>query len=69
MSITIDFDILFLVWNGYLVISIGQFWQAALRIVMNINIDMILETFPFFFGMDKGILKDYRVFIWKSKVL
>ena len=36
---------------------------------MNINIYMILETLPFFFGMAKGILKDYRVFIWKSKVL
>ena len=30
---------------------------------------MILETFPFSFRMAKGILKDYRVFVWKSKVL
>ena len=36
---------------------------------MNSNIHMILETFPFSFRMAKGILKDYRVFIWKLKVL
>ena len=36
---------------------------------MNNNIHMILKTLSFSFGMAKGILKDYRVFIWKSKVL
>ena len=36
---------------------------------MNTNIHMILETLPSSFGMAKGILKDYKVFIWKSKVL
>ena len=36
---------------------------------MNTSINMILETLPFSFGMDKRILKFYRVFIWKSKVL
>ena len=36
---------------------------------MNTNIHMILEILPFSFWMTKGILKDYRVFIWKSKVL
>ena len=36
---------------------------------MNIGIHMILETLPFSFEMTKGILKDYRVFIWKLKVL
>ena len=30
---------------------------------------MVLETLPFSFKMDKGILKYYRVSIWKSKVL
>ena len=30
---------------------------------------MILKTLPFSFGVVKGILKDYRVFIWKLKVL
>ena len=68
MSITRDFDILFLVCNGYLVIRIGQLWQATLRTVMNTSIYMILETLSFSFGMANGILKDYRVFIWKLKV-
>ena len=36
---------------------------------MNTSIHMILETLSFFFRMVKGILKDFRVFIWKSKVL
>ena len=36
---------------------------------MNINIDMILETLLFSFGMANGILKDYKVFIWKSNLL
>ena len=36
---------------------------------MNTSIHMILKTLPFFFEMAKEILKDYRVFIWKSKVL
>ena len=36
---------------------------------MNTSIHMILETFPLSFEMAKRILKDYRVFIWKSKVL
>ena len=69
MFITRDFDILFLVCNGYLVIRVGQLSQATLRIVMNISIHMILETLPFSFRMAKGILKDYSVFIWKSNVL
>ena len=69
MFITRDFDILFLVCNGYLVIRVGQLCQATLRIVMSISIHMILETLPFSFRMVKGILKDYSVFIWKSKVL
>ena len=69
MSITRDLDILFLVCNGYLVIRIGQLWQATLRTVMNTSIYMILETLSFSFGMAKEILKDYRVFIWKSKAL
>ena len=69
MSITEDFDILFLVCNGYLVIRIGQLWQATLRAVMNTRIHMILEALSFSFEMAKGILKDYRMFIWKSKVL
>ena len=30
---------------------------------------MILETLPFSFRMEKEILKDYKVFIWKSKIL
>ena len=30
---------------------------------------MILETLSFLFEMAKGILKDYKVFMWKSKVL
>ena len=69
MSITRDLDILFLVCNGYLVIRIGQLWQATLRTVMNTSIYMILETLSFSFGMAKGIPKDYGVFIWNSKVL
>ena len=69
MFITRDFDILFLVCNGYLLIRVGQLSQATLRIVMNISIHMILETLPFSFRMAKGILKDYSVFIWKSNVL
>ena len=36
---------------------------------MNTSIHMILETLPFSLKMDKGKLKVYRVFIWKSKVL
>ena len=44
MSITRDFDILFLVCNSYLVIRVSQFWQATLRTVMNTSIHMILET-------------------------
>ena len=36
---------------------------------MNTNIHMILETLSYSFKVAKGILKDYRVFIWKSKVL
>ena len=36
---------------------------------MNTSIHIILKTFPFSFGMVKWILKDYKVFIWKSKVL
>ena len=36
---------------------------------MNTSVHMILETLPFPFRMAKGILKDYRVFIRKSKVL
>ena len=36
---------------------------------MKTSIHMILETLPFSLEMAKGILKDYRVFIWKSKVL
>ena len=36
---------------------------------MNTSIHMILETLPFSFGMAKRILKDYKVFIWKLKVL
>ena len=69
MSITKDFDIIFLVCNDYLVIRIGQLWQATLKDVMNTSIHMILEALSFSFEMAKGILKDYRVFIWKSKVL
>ena len=69
MSITRDFDILFLVCNGYLGIRVGQLWQATLWNVMNTSIHMILETLPFSFRMARGILKDYKVFIWKSKVL
>ena len=69
MSITRYFDIPFLVCNGYLVIRVGQLWQATLTTVMNTNIHMILETFPFSFRMAKGILKEYSVFIWKSNVL
>ena len=65
MSITRDFDILFLAYNGYLVIRVGELWQATIRIVMNTSIHMILETLPFSFEMAKGILKDYRAFIWK----
>ena len=30
---------------------------------------MILEILSFSFGMAREILKDYRVFIWMSKVL
>ena len=67
MSITKDFDIIFLVCNDYLVIRIGQLWQATLKTVMNTSIHMILETFPFSFRMVKGILKDYKVFIRKVK--
>ena len=37
--------------------------------VTKIGIHMILETLPFSFGMKKRILKDYRVFIWKLKVI
>ena len=69
MFITRDFDVMFLVCNGYLVIRVGQLCQATLRIVMSISIHMILETLPFSFRMVKGILKDYSVFIWKSNVL
>ena len=36
---------------------------------MNTSIHMILETLPFSFEMAKKILKDYRVFKWKSMVL
>ena len=36
---------------------------------MNTSILMILEILPLSFGMDKEILKDCKVFIWKSKVL
>ena len=36
---------------------------------MNTSILMILEILPLSSGMDKEILKDYKVFIWKSKVL
>ena len=67
MSITRDLDILFLVCNGYLVIRVGQLWQATLSTVMNTSIHMILETLPFSFEITKRILKDYRVFIYKSK--
>ena len=35
---------------------------------MNTSILMISEILPLSFGMDKEILKDYKVFIWKSKV-
>ena len=35
---------------------------------MNTSILMILEILPLSSGMDKEILKDYKVFIWKSKV-
>ena len=66
MFITRDFDIFFLVCNGYLVIRVVQPWHVTLKIVMNTNIHMILGTLPFSFGMAKGILK---AFIWKSKVL
>ena len=69
MSITRDFDILFILYNVYLVIRVGQLWQATLRTVMNTNIHIILETLPFSFRVAKGTLKDHRVFIWKSKVL
>ena len=36
---------------------------------MNTSILMILEILPLSFGMDKEILKYYKAFIWKSKVL
>ena len=36
---------------------------------MNTSIHMILEILSFSFGMVKGILKDYKVFIWKLKIL
>ena len=36
---------------------------------MNTSIHMILETLSFSFKMAMVILKDYKVFIWKSKVL
>ena len=38
-------------------------------LLLGLLIHMILETLSFFFRMVKGILKDFRVFIWKSKVL
>ena len=55
MSITKYFDILFQVCKGYLVIRASQFWQAALRIVMNTSIYVILETLLVSFWMVKGI--------------
>ena len=55
MSITKYFDILFQVCKGYLVIRASQFWQAALRIVMNTIIYVILQTLPVSFWMVKGI--------------
>ena len=36
---------------------------------MNIDIHMTFETLSFFFELAKGILKDYRMFIWNSRVL
>ena len=38
-------------------------------LLLGLLIHMILETLSFSFRMVKGILKDFRVFIWKSKVL
>ena len=69
MSITREFDIHFLVCICYLVIKIGWLWQATLKIIMNTSIHIISKTLSFSFELAKRILKDYRVFIWKSKVL
>ena len=72
-----DFDILFLVCNGCLVIRVGQFWQATLRNIMNTNIHMILKTFPFpsrwltgfsnIIGCSYGSQRFFR-FFYKKKI-
>ena len=56
MSITKDFDTIFLVCNGYLVIRVGQLWQATLRTGMKTSIHMILDL-DIFLQDDK---RDYK---------
>ena len=68
MSITSDFDILFLVCKGYLVIRASRFGQAAFKTTMNTKFDMILETFTSSFEMAQEIPKDYKVFILRLRV-
>ena len=65
MSITMNFNILFLVYNDYLVIRPSH----DLKTIMNTKIYMIIETLPNSFKMTKGILKGHKVFLWESKVL
>ena len=53
MSIIRAFDILFLVCNGYLVIMVGQPWQATLSTIMNTR-----------YSYD---LRDLAIFLWDGK--
>ena len=69
MSITKYFDILFLACKGCLVIRAGQLRQAVFRTIMNTRVHMILKALLVSSRMVKRILKEYKRFIWESKVL
>ena len=60
MSITKDFDIIFLVYKSCLVIRACQHKQAILKTIMNIRVHMILKTLLVFFRMAKNILKYHK---------
>ena len=69
MSITKYFDILFLACKGCLVIRAGQLRQVVFRSIMNTRVHMILKALLVSSRMVKRILKEYKRFIWESKVL
>ena len=60
MSITSDFNILFLVCKGYLVIRAYHPRQVTPRTVMNTKVYIILESLLDSIGIIKEILKEHK---------